>query len=58
MPDCPLCKYAHSVRLAHKKHWDYLLGLLRVFAYRCESCSSRFYRAGRPRAGVQQSETV
>lgn len=50
MPDCPLCNHADSVRQAHKKQWDYVLRFLMVFAYRCEACSSRFYRTGRPRA--------
>ncbi len=50
MPSCGICKDSRAVRQAHRRNIDGLLRLLGCYAFRCDGCSSRFYRFFKPRS--------
>jgi hypothetical protein len=43
-PKCPWCGEAAKVRRSHRHPLDKLLGLFRIYPFRCERCDERFYR--------------
>lgn len=56
LPDCPLCKSPNAVRKAHKRSLDPILRLFGLFAYRCDGCTTRFYRFLRPGTGLSGAQ--
>jgi hypothetical protein len=49
LPDCPICKSTKSVRQSHKRRLDHLWRFFGCYAYRCDGCSTRFFRFFKPK---------
>jgi hypothetical protein len=49
LPNCPLCHDGNSVRQAHRRKLDGVWRFFGWFAYRCDSCTTRFYRFLKPK---------
>jgi hypothetical protein len=49
LPACPHCKSVNSVRQSHKRNLDAVWRFFGWYAYRCDSCSARFYRFLKPK---------
>jgi len=39
---CPLCESESVVRSHRRGIWERILGIVRVYPFRCESCEHRF----------------
>jgi hypothetical protein len=55
LPECPICKSTKSVRQAHKRSLDQVWRCIGLFAYRCDGCTTRFYRFLKPKSEPQDA---
>ncbi len=41
---CPGCSESSLVFRSRRRGWEFILKLLKVYAYHCSACDARFYR--------------